>query len=196
MKQSAWDYSRSLSIKIQSGIPFDFLPFQRTPKTYFYCPVSKPHPVVVFLKFIQTMKKNRYFHLQNKIFPSQLLSMFFQMRPSAYEWGFPSMEFPSILYLRSNRLIGTQIYFLWMTLQFLPWEPGCLSPHLSCWWHSESACGTAMPRKQNKVAEECFLPVPTTCIRNNRNPYNSLWSGFGQKQKYVGCTGSSYCIKV
>lgn len=34
-----------------------------------------------------------------------------------------------------------------MKWQFLLWEPGYLFRHLSCWWHGESARGTAMPRK-------------------------------------------------
>lgn len=34
-----------------------------------------------------------------------------------------------------------------MKLRFLPREPGYHFRHLSCWWRSGSACGTAMPRK-------------------------------------------------
>lgn len=77
---------------------------------------------------------------------------------------FPLMEFPFIPYLQSNQLAGKLIYFLSMKLPFLPLALGYLFQHLSCWRHSESVYGTAMPRETEQSWWRHVFCQLVTCL--------------------------------
>ena len=94
---------------------------------------------------MQTIK-SQYFNLWNNVSFTVALN-FLKNESLSMRLRFPTNETSFHPYLQSSQLIGTRIYFLSMRLWFLPWEPGYLFRCLSCWWHSESACGTARSRK-------------------------------------------------
>ena len=50
--------------------------------------------------------------------------------------------------------------------------------------------------KQNKVAKDTSPTSSYHAHQRQQILYYSLWSRSGQKQKYVGSTGLSYCIRV